>query len=77
MAKECVVTFKNADRQIAMYFTEENGNLDMQMSMTPEFKEGEEPDLPMLLASTFMAALNVDQNIEDIEHEPEKPIIVS
>lgn len=64
MNQEAVVTFKSKDRTIAMYFTEIDGDLDMQMSMNPEFKEGEEPDLPMLLASTFMNSLNIDMNNE-------------
>ena len=58
---ETIVTFNNGTRKISMYFTEENGDLNMQMSVTPEFKEGEEPDLPMLLASTFMNALNTER----------------
>ena len=70
---EAVVTFKNEKRVISMYFTETDGNLDMQMSMGPEFKEGEEPDLVMLLASTFMNALN----IKDEDNEPEQEIIVN
>lgn len=64
MNQEAVVTFKSKDRTIAMYFTEIDGDLDMQMSMDPEFKEGEEPDLPMLLASTFMNSLNIDTDNE-------------
>ena len=52
---ETVVTFKNKDRVIAMYFTQdENGSLDMQMSVSPEMNPDEDPDLPMLLASTFL-----------------------
>lgn len=65
---ECVVTFNNGVRKISMYFTDNNGNLDMQMSVDPEFKEGEEPDLVMLLAGTFMNALNAEDTSND---EPE------
>ncbi len=70
--KETVVTFNNGSRKISMYFTELNGDLSMQMSMEPEFNEGEEPDLPMLLASTFMNALNTQK-----EDESESKTIVS
>ncbi len=70
--KETIVTFNNGSRKISMYFTEENGDLSMQMSMEPEFNEGEEPDLPMLLASTFMNALNAQK-----EDESESKTIVS
>lgn len=62
--KETIVTFNNGSRKISMYFTETNGDLSMQMSMEPEFNEGEEPDLPMLLASTFMNALNAQKEDE-------------
>ena len=71
MQNECVVTFKNQDRQIAMYFTLEDENLDMQMSVNPEFKDGDEPDLPMLLANLFIKAVRVD------EKENEQSIITS
>lgn len=70
--KETIVTFNNGSRKISMYFTETNGDLSMQMSMEPEFNEGEEPDLPMLLASTFMNALNAQK-----EDESESKTIVS
>lgn len=70
--KETIVTFNNGSRKISMYFTELNGDLSMQMSMEPEFNEGEEPDLPMLLASTFMNALNTQK-----EDESESKTIVS
>lgn len=62
--KDVVVTFKSESRNIAMYFTEtEDGALDMQMSVTPEFDpEKEQPDLTMLLASTLMNALNTDKD---------------
>ena len=56
-----------------MYFTEDNDGLDMQMTVDPEFKEGEEPDLPMLLASAF---LNSIQKKEDNDEQP-KNIIYS
>mgnify|MGYP007133793861 CR=1 FL=1 len=62
--KETVVTFNNGTRKISMYFTETNGDLNMQMAMDPEVQEGEEPDLPMLLASTFMNALNAERKDE-------------
>lgn len=71
---ECVVTFKNANRNVSMYFTIIDGDLDMQMGINPEVKEGEEPDLPLMLASTFLKALNIEN--ED-EHGSEKSIIVS
>jgi hypothetical protein len=64
---ETVVTFNNGTRKISMYFTEKDGDLNMQMAMDPEFKEGEEPDLPMLLASTFMTALNSGKK-DEVEH---------
>ena len=56
---ETVVTFKNKDRVIAMYFTQdEKGNLDMQMNVSKELDPDEDPDLAMLLASTFLNALH-------------------
>lgn len=70
--KETIVTFNNGIRKISMYFTESNGDLSMQMSMEPEFNENEEPDLPMLLASTLMNALNAQK-----EDESESKTIVS
>ena len=72
--KECVVTFKNESRRVAMYFIEENGNLDMQMSIDPDIKEGEEPDLPLMLASAFLQTLNTENKDES---ESEEHIIVS
>lgn len=62
--EECVVTFNNGKRKISMYFTDNEGNLDMQMSVEPELKEDEEPDLTMLLAGAFMNALNTEQKDE-------------
>lgn len=70
--KETLVTFNNGERKICMYFTEEEGGLNMHMTMEPEFKDGEEPDLPMLLASTFMNALNTE-----IKDETNPKIIAS
>lgn len=62
---EVVVTFKSKDRSIAMYFTEENGDLQMQMNVSPELKQDEEPDLTMLLASTFLNSIQKeDENDE-------------
>ena len=55
--EECVVTFKTKGRVIAQYYTENEDGLDLQMSVDPEFSEGEEPDLAMLLASTLMESL--------------------
>ena len=56
--KETVVTINNGSRKISMYFTiAEDGGLEMQMSVIPEVKEGEEPDLPLSLASIFLEAL--------------------
>lgn len=72
--KECVVTFKNESRRVAMYFIEEDGNLDMQMSIDPDIKEGEEPDLPLMLASAFLQTLNTENKDES---ESEEHIIVS
>lgn len=64
--KETVVTFKNGTRVISMYFSElADGGLDMKMSMEPEWNPDEEPDLPMLLASTLMNALNA-QNTDAV-----------
>lgn len=62
--KETVVTFNNGSRKISMYFSDNDGNLDMQMSVEPELKDGEEPDLPMLLASMFLNSIQKedDQN---------------
>lgn len=60
--KETIVTFNNGSRKISMYFSETDGNLDMQMSVEPEFKDGEEPDLPMLLASTFLNSIQKEDN---------------
>lgn len=70
--KETVVTFNNGTRKVSMYFTEDGDNLDMQMVITPEFKDGDEPDLPMMLASTFLEALNVKK-----EDESEPTIITT
>lgn len=57
---ETVVTFKNGKRVISMYFTESSDKgLDMRMTIDPEWKPDEEPDLPMLLASTLMNSLNM------------------
>ena len=54
---ECVVKFQSDSRKITMYFEEKEDGLDLQMAMDPEFAPNEEPDLPMLLASTLMQAL--------------------
>lgn len=72
--EECVVTFKNANRQIAMYFTIDNGDLNMQMVANPEVTKEDEPDLVLSLASAFMQALNTENKDES---ETETPIIVS
>lgn len=57
---ETVVTFKNGLRVISMYFTETpDKELDMRMTVDPEWNPDEEPDLPMLLASTLMSVLNI------------------
>jgi len=67
--EDVVVTFKSRNRTIHMYFTElEDGGLDMQMDVQPEFdpEKGEgEPDLCMLIASSLLGALNTDSNKED------------
>lgn len=67
MNNETVVTFNNGSRKISMYFTETDGNLDMQMSVEPEFKEDEEPDLPMLLASTFLNSIQKEDDKNESE----------
>ena len=59
--EECVVTFNNGKRKISMYFPDNAGELEMQMSVDPELKEDEEPDLTMLLAGVLMDALNTEQ----------------
>ena len=74
MNQECVVTFKNEDRQIAMYFTEKDGELNMQMTINPELGDNEEKDLTLFLAGVFMNALHVD-NTEN--EQPESEIITS
>ena len=71
MANQCVCTFNAGNRKISMYFTEDEEGLDMQMTVTPEFKDGDEPDLPMLLAS---ALLNAIQKKEDYNDEQPKII---
>ena len=67
--EEAVVTFKNADRVISMYFTEVDGALNMQMSISPDFNKGDEPDMPIRLASIFMEALKVE-NEDNRDDEP-------
>lgn len=62
---EVVVKFQSSSRKITMYFTENDGGLDMQMAVDPEFTDDEEPDLCMLLASTLMNALNTDVTEDD------------
>lgn len=60
---DTVATFKSKDRVVAMYFSEaEDGQLDMQMSVDPSIKEGEEPDGPLMLASLLLSALKIDLN---------------
>lgn len=61
---KCVVKFQSDTRKITMYFEEKDGGLDLQMVMDPEFdpEANEEPDLPMLLASTLMNALKVTED---------------
>jgi len=63
--EECVVTFKTKNRVIAQYYTEDETGLDLQMSIDPEPKEDEEPDLAMLLASTLMQSLQATDVKED------------
>lgn len=75
MNDECVVTFKNKDRIIAMYFTVEGEDLNMQMTTSSELKEGEIPDLPSMLADAFLTALKKSENKD--EFKSENPIIVS
>lgn len=72
--EECVVTFKNANRQIAMYFTTDGDGLNMQMNANPELTKDDKPDLVLSLASAFMQALNTENKDES---ETETPIIVS
>ena len=61
--KEVVVTFNDGNRKISMYFTpsDEQDGLNMQMAVNPELKEGEEPDMPLLLANVFMQALKMTE----------------
>lgn len=61
--KEVVVTFNDGNRKISMYFTpsDEKDGLNMQMAINPELKEGEEPDMPLLLANVFMQALKMTE----------------
>ena len=65
VSEEVVVKFQCPSRKITMYFTENGGGLDMQMAIDPEFKEDEEPDLCMLLASTLMNALNTESTEDE------------
>lgn len=65
MANQCVCTFTDGDRKISMYFTEDNEGLDMQMVVDPEFKDGDKPDLPMLLASTFLNAIQKKEDNDE------------
>ena len=59
---ECVVTFNNGTRKISMYFNvDDTGGLNMQMDVNPEVNPEEEPDLPLMLAGTFLAALQTDK----------------
>ncbi len=67
MANQCVVSFNTGQRRITMYFTENEDGLDMQMTVDPELKEGEDPDLAMLLASSL---LNAIQKNEDNDEQP-------
>lgn len=73
MANQCVVSFNTGERRITMYFTEQEDGLDMQMTVEPEFKEGEDPDLAMLLASTL---LNAIQNPEKEDNDEQSPNII-
>lgn len=74
---ECIVTFTNGERKVSLDFTvTESGDLDMKMGIVPEFKEGDEPDLPLLLANTFIEALKNTEK-EDGEIVNEEPHIVS
>ncbi len=58
---DTVLTINNGHRKISMYFKElENGELEMQMAVNPEIKEGEEPDLPILLANVIISAIQED-----------------
>ena len=72
--EECGVTFKNANRQIAMYFTSDGTGLDMQMVANPEITKDEKADLVLSLASVFMQALNTENKDEP---KTETPIIVN
>ena len=63
---ECVVTFNNGIRKVSMYFsTDDTGGLNMQMDVTPEVNLDEEPDLPLMLAGTFLTALQTDKKEDD------------
>lgn len=63
--EECVVTFKTKNRVIAQYYTENENGLDLQMSIDPELKDDEEPDLALLLASTLIQSLQSTEVNED------------
>ena len=58
---DVVVTIKGADRQVVMYFSDtDEGDLNMEMAINPEPKDEEQPDLPLMLAHTFIKALRED-----------------
>lgn len=62
--EETVVTFKNANRSIAIYFTwdKEKDTMDYDVTVNPEHKEGEEADLPMILSSILLNAMVVEED---------------
>ena len=65
--KECVVTFNDGVRKISMYIKDtEDGGLDLQMAVNPEFQDGETPDLPTALANVFLKALNPEDKSENV-----------
>ena len=73
--QEVVVSFKTEKRQITMYFTDNDGELDMNMVITPELKENEPQDLQLSLVSLFMQMLQTNTEENKDENESETQII--
>lgn len=67
------VTFSNDVRNITIDFTHnlETGNLDYNVTVDPELKEGEPLDLATLLADKFLGSLVTPENT-DIEVVPDE-----
>lgn len=75
--QEVVVSFKTENRQITMYFTDVDGELNMNMSINPELKENEPQDLQLSLVSLFMQTLQALNTEENKDESKESPIIVN